>query len=63
MILFIRKVIDRLLFIYRKKVFEAYTQNKGKNIKIYGKMTLINRNKNAEIMFPFIRMLCCLEMD
>ena len=44
MILFIGKVINKLSSIYRKKVFEAYTNNKGKGVKIYGKMTLINRN-------------------
>lgn len=44
MILFIRKVIDKLVSIYRKKVFSVYTNNKEKNVKIYGKMTLINRN-------------------
>ena len=59
MILFIRKVINKLSSIYREEVFEAYTNNKWKEFKICGEMTLINYNVKCEKMFPFIRMSYC----
>lgn len=49
------KIINKILRIYRVKVFEAYTGQKTNNLKILGKVTLINNNikvgKNVTI-FP-----------
>lgn len=41
---FLRKIINKIKTIYRVGLFREYTSNPHKNIRIYGTMTLINKN-------------------